>query len=168
MENEYPRIGTGMIIYNSHNQILMGKRLSPYGYGTWNNAGGKLEFGEDPLLGAQREAREETNLGVYNINHHGYFNDKEIYEEGKSRHWVTMMFSGQAIIPAKLENLEPTKHSQWNWFTVDEWPKDMWIPMERWWHSREGLRLKKIIKDRQDRTFCNKVIYYVTKNKKSY
>ena len=132
-QTEYPRVGTGMIVYNEQGQILMGKRLSKHAYGTWNNPGGKLEFREDPMSCAIRETLEETNLPLMLVAEHGYLNDEEVYDGVTQRHWVTLMFSGLAYKPELLNNNEPTKHSEWKWFELDNWPDDMWKPMKDWW-----------------------------------
>lgn len=144
---QWSRVGTGMIIYNHLGQILMGKRLSPYGYGTWNNSGGKLEFGEDPQDCAIREAYEETNLKVVDVQECGYLNDVEDYGTGK-RHWVTLMFAGRVFNMADLQNIEPTKHSEWKWFHLDRFPYDMWDPMRNWWHdSPHAWRLTSMLQE---------------------
>lgn len=137
-QTEWPRVGVGMItIHPEFRKILMGKRLSPYGYGTWNNPGGKLEFGEDPIECAIRETFEETNLIIdaSSVHQLGYFNDKEVYDNNLERHWVTLMFAGFVMNPSSLLNKEPTKHSRWEWFDVGDWPDNMWQPMVHWWDT---------------------------------
>jgi len=136
-QTEWPRVGSGMIVYNDQGQILMGKRLSKYGFGTWNNAGGKVEFGEDPMTAAIREAKEETNADVSRVEFLGYFNDQEVYEEGIVRHWVTLMFAGYCTNPEQVTNVEPHKHSDWKWFDLDKLPEKMWEPMLEYWRSEQ-------------------------------
>jgi ADP-ribose pyrophosphatase YjhB (NUDIX family) len=138
-QDKWPRVGVGMIVYNEQGQILMGKRLSKYGYGTWNNPGGKVEFNEDPMMAAIRETEEETNLWLTQVEFKGYFNDVEVYEENIERHWVTLMFTGLCKRPNDLQNLEPTKHSEWRWFHLDELPHDMWKPMYDFWCENDGM-----------------------------
>lgn len=132
-QTEWSRVGTGMIIYNNVGQILMGKRISQYAGGKWCNAGGKLEFEEDPKECAIREALEETNIKVVDVQELGYMNDMEIYDGVTERHWVTLMFAGRAWNSADLMNVEPTKHEEWRWFHLNELPKDMWDPMWEFW-----------------------------------
>lgn len=132
-QTDQPMVGAGMIIYNDKGQILMGHRLSKYGYGTWNNAGGKVEFGEDPQAAAIRETYEETNLLVSHVEFLSYFNDEEVYEKGIIRHWVTLMFAGYCYDPSRLYNTEPHKHSEWRWFDLDQLPFAMWTPMYDFW-----------------------------------
>jgi 8-oxo-dGTP diphosphatase len=42
---ERPKVGIGVIVYRK-GKILIGKRLSHHGAGTWEIPGGHLEFGE--------------------------------------------------------------------------------------------------------------------------
>lgn len=138
-QTKYPMVGAGLIIFNDKGQILMGHRLSKYGYGTWNNAGGKVEFGEDPKAAAIREAKEETNLTFTKATFLGYFNDEEVYEKGIVRHWVTLMFSSFCSNPEELVNLEPHKHSEWKWFDLDKLPFAMWTPMYDYWENSDEM-----------------------------
>jgi isopentenyl-diphosphate delta-isomerase len=58
---------TNIWVVNSRNQILLQKNNKPAhkGYGTWNGSvTGKINAGEAPLIGAQRELREEIGLDV--------------------------------------------------------------------------------------------------------
>ena len=134
MTELWSRVGTGMVIYNHVGQILMGRRLSPYAYGKWSNAGGRLEFGEDPRNCAVREAFEETNLKVIDVQDCGYLNDMEDYGTGK-RHWVALMFAGRVWDMGELQNVEPDKHSEWKWFHFNQLPVDTWEPMKEWWRT---------------------------------
>lgn len=59
--NERPKVGIGVIILRD-GKILVGKRLSSHGEGTWEIPGGHLEFGESFEETAIREAIEETGL----------------------------------------------------------------------------------------------------------
>lgn len=59
--NERPKVGIGVIILRD-GKILVGKRLSSHGEGTWEIPGGHLEFGESFEETAIREAMEETGL----------------------------------------------------------------------------------------------------------
>ena len=46
------------------NRVLLGKRSSPFGADSWATPSGYVEFGEDYLSAALREAREETGLDI--------------------------------------------------------------------------------------------------------
>jgi len=53
-----------MILYNKKVLILKRTDNNRIGGGTWEFAGGKLEFGEDLISGLKREISEETGLEV--------------------------------------------------------------------------------------------------------
>jgi 8-oxo-dGTP diphosphatase len=60
------RVAAKSFIINDKNELLLVKRrpndvMKP---GMWEIPGGRLEPGENPYVGAQREAKEETNLEV--------------------------------------------------------------------------------------------------------
>ena len=65
-EKNKPRVGLGVLIFNSKNQILLGKRIGSHGESTWAPPGGHLEFGESFEACATREAFEETGLKILN------------------------------------------------------------------------------------------------------
>jgi ADP-ribose pyrophosphatase YjhB (NUDIX family) len=65
-EMERQKLGTCVIIINSQNEVLLGKRLCQLFYGYYGLPGGSLEPGESPITGGQREALEETTLQVEN------------------------------------------------------------------------------------------------------
>ena len=163
MTEQWSRVGTGMVIYNHLGQILMGKRLSPYANNKWSNAGGRLEFGEDPMDCAIRECFEETNLKITKVEERGYLVDEENYNV-EVRHWVTLMFSGLVFNMADLENVEPTKHSDWRWFHLDELPEDTWEPMKHWWRANKNA--SHLLSDLQVRHGA-RGLNFVTENKKS-
>jgi ADP-ribose pyrophosphatase YjhB (NUDIX family) len=61
-QNSKPTAST--IIYNDRNEVLLSRRsINPY-LGKWDIVGGFLENGEDPIVGAKREAREEIGVEV--------------------------------------------------------------------------------------------------------
>ena len=55
-------IGACVIVQNSHQQILLGKRLNSYKSGFWGIPGGRIELGESITQSAQRELFEETSV----------------------------------------------------------------------------------------------------------
>jgi ADP-ribose pyrophosphatase YjhB (NUDIX family) len=60
----HPRVGVAAIIRNASGQLIVGKRLSSHGKGTWQFPGGHLEYGEEFFTCAERETLEETGLRV--------------------------------------------------------------------------------------------------------
>lgn len=58
----HPRVGVSTILQNRHGQVLLGKRQGSHGAGTWQFPGGHLEYSEEIVSCAAREALEETGL----------------------------------------------------------------------------------------------------------
>ncbi|KAJ0160308.1 Nudix hydrolase 1, partial [Colletotrichum tanaceti] len=60
-----PRVGVGAVIRNpTTGKLLVGRRLSSHGHGTWQFPGGHLEYAESVFTCAERETLEETGLVV--------------------------------------------------------------------------------------------------------
>mgnify|MGYP000131367616 CR=1 FL=1 len=57
--------GSVAVILNNQNEILLQKRVSPYG--TWGLPGGLMEMGETAEETAKREVFEETGLRINNL-----------------------------------------------------------------------------------------------------
>jgi 8-oxo-dGTP diphosphatase len=108
-----PQVGIGVIIENE-DEVLLGKRLNAHGEGNWSFPGGHLEFGESWEECARREVREETNLEITNVEFFSVTNDfmKCDYHSGK------------------LINLEPWKCEKWQWFSRDNLPEQLFLPIK--------------------------------------
>jgi len=78
-QNSKPTAST--LIVNDQNQILLGKRAGEPEKGNWDVIGGFLELGEDPQVGAIREAKEETGYDVEIVGDLGIFMD--LYSDEK-------------------------------------------------------------------------------------
>lgn len=63
------RIGVKAIIQNEAGETLLIKRSSKYDHleNQFDIPGGRINFGEEPLEGLQREIKEETNLDLKEI-----------------------------------------------------------------------------------------------------
>lgn len=53
-----------VVVIEQDGQVLLGKRAGGFGQGKWGLPQGFIEFEEDFLTAARREAREETSLAV--------------------------------------------------------------------------------------------------------
>lgn len=130
MENVI-KVGLGVII-NDGNKILLGHRCNNYKDtggiyepDSWTIPGGKLEYDETMLEGGAREVKEETNLDVEDLVIFGASDDFQ-----PNKHFVTIQvvahkFSGE------LKNMEPTKHSEWKWFDLNELPEKLYSPCKK-------------------------------------
>ncbi len=59
-------VGVGVLVRKG-SHVLVGKRLNSAGSGTWALPGGRVEFGESPLLTGVRELLEETGIDVTSL-----------------------------------------------------------------------------------------------------
>jgi mutator protein MutT len=59
-----PKVAVGTIIRNDDNHIVMVRRAIEPGYGKWVFPGGYVDRGEEVLIAAVREAREEAGIDI--------------------------------------------------------------------------------------------------------
>ena len=120
------KIGVGLYIFNSQNQVLLGLRKSAHANGTWCPPGGHLEYGETNEQAAAREAKEETGLKILpqDITFAGVTND---FFEESGKHYITLhmschKFSGTPKV------IEPNKCAEWRWFDLNKLPSPLMLP----------------------------------------
>ncbi|KAK0391702.1 hypothetical protein NLU13_1201 [Sarocladium strictum] len=113
-----PCVGVGVLVVNPDNRLLIGKRKSSLGAGKYQLPGGHLEYGEDPLACAEREAEEETGLKIRARKIVAVTND--VFEAEK-KHYVTLFVWGEVVDPsAEPRTMEPDKCESWSWATFEE------------------------------------------------
>ena len=120
-----PKIGVGVIIIKN-NKILLGKRKNAHGNGSWNPPGGHLEFGEKIEDCAKRETMEEARIKIKNLKMGPFTND--VFKK-ENKHYITLYViadyaSGQTKI------MEPKKCEKWEWFSWNNLPKPLFLPIQ--------------------------------------
>jgi len=120
-----PLVGVGVFIIKD-NKVLLGKRKSAHGIGTWCPPGGHLEFKEQIEECAKRETMEEAGITIKNIRRGTVTNDIHKTED---KHVITFILVSDhdAGIP---EVKEPHKCERWEWFTWDNLPSPLFLPIE--------------------------------------
>lgn len=119
------KVGVGVLVVRN-GRILLGKRLSAYGLGTWGFPGGGLEFGERPEACGIRELEEETGLKVASV-------EKVFYcttlcpESGD--HYVTLFVEAKNV-EGEPTVCEPLKCESWEWFKWNELPEPLFLPTQ--------------------------------------
>ncbi len=119
-----PRIGIGIMVVKD-NKILMGKRKSSHGAGSWAPPGGHLEFGETPEACAARELLEETGIRAISLRPGPWVNT--IMEHDK--HYVTIYVIVDQFV-GEPQLMEPDKCEGWDWFAMNQLPSPIFMPMQ--------------------------------------
>lgn len=125
MKDKHIGAGCGVIILNEKGQILMGKRNEDetladsemHEEGTWTLPGGNIEYGEKFEQAGIREAKEETNLDVSNLEVFCVQTDMNEYAHYVSVGMIAKNYSGE------LKVNEPDEITEWRWFDIDKIPK---------------------------------------------
>lgn len=120
-----PKVGLAVIIVRDK-QVLLGQRKNAHGAGSWCFPGGHLEFGEEFIECAQREVQEETGLQLTNIKPAAFTNDI-FTQEGK--HYITLFFTAECD-SGEPQLLEPDKCEGWAWFSWDNLPQPLFLPIQ--------------------------------------
>ena len=124
MLEERPKVGVGVILAKG-NKVLLLKRKSAHGEGTWGFPGGHLEFNEEIEDCVQREVYEETGIKVSNIRFASLTND--IFKK-ENKHYITVFMlcdwkSGEVQIT------EPEKCAAQAWFEWEKLPTPLFLPI---------------------------------------
>jgi 8-oxo-dGTP diphosphatase len=121
-----PKVGVGVLIFKDK-QILLGKRQSSHGEGTWAPPGGHLEFNETFEACAIREVKEEIGITIYMPEYLAVTND--IFEE-EQKHYVTIFMCANFPEGKRIKTLEPDKTDSWEWFNLDNLPDNLFLPLQ--------------------------------------
>jgi len=120
-----PQVGVGVLVVRD-GLVLLGKRKSSHGAGTWAAPGGRLDFGETLEACALRELREETGLLASSVELGPYSND--VFHEAE-RHFLTVFVVARGL-SGTPRNLEPDKCEGWAWFEWESLPTPLFKPVQ--------------------------------------
>lgn len=129
-----PAIGIGVLLFKE-NKLLLGKRLNAHGQNTWAPPGGHLEFGETIEQCAAREVLEETGLVTTNIKPITFTNDIFIKE---NKHYITIFVNAE-YAGGTPKNIEPEKCAEWRWFTLNDLPNELFLPLQNLFLQKNTL-----------------------------
>lgn len=135
VEKKKMGIGVGVMILNEKNQLLLGLRNDDpekadselHLEGTWTMPGGKVEFGESFEEAGKREVKEETNLDVNieDLEVISFTNDRNEHAQFVTAGMIARKYSGE------VRTMEPDEIVKWNWFELNNLPKNMYFPSEK-------------------------------------
>jgi 8-oxo-dGTP pyrophosphatase MutT (NUDIX family) len=119
-----PQPGVGVVVARD-SRVLLGRRLSAHGYGTWSFPGGKPLPGETVQQCAVRELREETGIvasapRMIGLTVDGFPRSRDVFRT------TFVQIDGSAANPVAAE---PEKTVQWEWFGWDELPEPLFTPV---------------------------------------
>lgn len=115
-------VGVGVLI-KKNNKILLGKRVSKHGKGTWSPPGGKLDEGESFEACAKREVKEECGIDIDNVKFLTCTNN--IFSE-EGVHTITLFMTAD-YVSGEPQVLEPDKLQDWRWF--ENLPEPLFLPV---------------------------------------
>src|SRR2546423_1913979 len=117
--------GVGVLVVRAH-EVLVGRRLSAHGYGTWSVPGGRPQPGESALSCASRELREETGLEAE--DHQIIGESLDAFPESHSVFHTT--FVRVRPVGAQPRALEPEKTAAWEWRRWNRLPAPLFAPVQ--------------------------------------
>ena len=120
---DYIGVGCGAVILNKNNEILLQLRNKAPEKEYWSIPGGKVEMFETLEEAIKREVKEETDVNVEVIECLGICNHIVTNEE---THWVSPSFLCK-IVEGEPKIMEPTKHLDMKWFSLDNLPEKLTI-----------------------------------------
>ncbi|KAK4484286.1 hypothetical protein RD792_011514 [Penstemon davidsonii] len=123
-----PEVGVGVFLFKG-NKVLLGRRRTSVGHGTFALPGGHLEFGESFEDCAAREVKEETGLDITKIEVMTVTNN--VLTEPRPVQLIAILMRASLVDPNQISvNLEPDKCDGWDWYDWNDLPKPLFGPLE--------------------------------------
>lgn len=120
---DYIGVGCGAFILNEQEEVLLQLRNKAPEKEYWSIPGGKVELFETFEQAVKREVKEETGAEVEVIGLLGMCNHIIGNEQ---RHWVSPSYLCK-IVKGEPRIMEPTKHLDMKWFSLDNLPEKITI-----------------------------------------
>ena len=123
MKNRIVRVGCGALIINDKGEVLLLKRgkKTRNQAGLWCQPGGGVDYGETVEQAIIREIKEELGIEIQLVKYLCY-TDQILSDE--DQHWIAISYLGK-IVKGEAQNLEPHKHEEIAWFSINSLPDDL-------------------------------------------
>ncbi len=123
--SERPKFPIGVnVLVVKDGKLLLGRRKNTSGEGDWGLPGGHLEKDEKMEDGARRELREETGLEA-DLKFTNLANGRNIEPQ-----YLHVSFLAENV-RGEPQLMEPEKCSEWQWFDMNDLPKNIFIGHQR-------------------------------------
>lgn len=120
---DYIGVGCGAFILNDNNEILLQQRNKEPEKGYWSIPGGKLEWMETFEDAVKREVKEECDIDIKVLRLLGICDH---IVKSEKQHWVSPSFLCK-IEKGEPKIMEPNKHLDMKWFSLDNLPEKLTI-----------------------------------------
>ena len=120
---DYIGVGCGAFILNEDGKVLLQKRNKEPEKGYWSIPGGKLEWMETFEEAVKREIKEECDIDIKIEKLLGICDH---IVKNENQHWVSPSFLCK-ITNGEPKIMEPTKHTDMKWFSLNELPEKLTI-----------------------------------------
>lgn len=118
-----PKVGVGAFLLNEKKELLLVLRKQPPEAGYWSLPGGRLEYNEKIVDAIRREIYEEVGLKILPTS---LLCVVDHIISSEDAHWVAVIYRAD-IISGILENREPEKIQQIEWFSLINLPTNLTI-----------------------------------------
>jgi 8-oxo-dGTP diphosphatase len=136
-----PSVGVGVLVINSKGEILLSRRLKPYGFRKLALPGGHVEWMESHRETALREVKEESGIRLRKVEELRDYTEEINKRVGK--HYVTFYLIAKAN-GQEPKDTEPYKHGPWGWYDPFNLPSYAWEPTKRL-IKRSGAQIREWI-----------------------
>ena len=117
-----PLISIDLVVKNSDDKILLGKRVNKPAKNSWFVPGGRI-FKDETIQDAFRRITKEEIGKAYNISNasfkgvYQHFYDDNVFNDNFSTHYIVLGF--ELVIKEKL-SLGTVQHEKYKWFDENE------------------------------------------------
>lgn len=129
-------VGAGVMLLRA-GKILLGRRRSALGRGTYGWCGGSALSGESPLAAARREVEEECGIkvGALTLLSVGLFQFP-----AQGRDFVDFEFRAEEF-SGEPQVREPDKVESWAWYPLHDLPSPLFAPTQLGLDAHLGGRI---------------------------
>jgi len=143
IEKRYPSLTVGVYIFNENGELFLMR--APH----WSNKlvipGGHIDYGESAKETVVRETKEETDLGITNVQFLKPVEIKDSKDYTKNKHIVSLAYSAELTNSEQHVSLDGREGTEFFWMK----PEDALKEKDLEFYTREGIEEFFIKKDKK-------------------